>query len=167
MDSIAVIVLLYLAGIVLIVAEVFVPSHGLLTIASMVCFGVAIRQTFAHTTTGGAVGLIACIVLIPTVLLVGIKNVHRLPMGDRLAPPNPQAAGDAEPSDHHEFAAFIGLTGVVITPLRPVGICEFDGHRVPCVAESGILDAGQRVVGTDVHLNNLVVRPTTGDAQLA
>ncbi|MCB9849676.1 MAG: hypothetical protein H6817_03130 [Phycisphaerales bacterium] len=159
MDSIAVIVVLYLAGIVLIVAEVFVPSHGLLTIASLTCFGVAIWQTFAYTTTGGAIALIGCIMLVPTVLLLGIKNVHRLPMAKWIAPPNPQATGNAIPSDHGNCTAYIGKTGTTITALRPVGMCEFDGQRVPSVAESGILDSGQRVVGIDVKLNNLVVRP--------
>jgi membrane-bound ClpP family serine protease len=34
---------------------------------------------------------------------------------------------------------------VVLTPLRPVGICEFSGKRIECVAESGYVEKGTPV----------------------
>jgi len=165
MDSTAVIVVLYVAGALLLVAEVFVPSHGLLTVGALICLGVAVYHTFGRTTTGGAIALIACITLVPAVLLLGIKNVHRLPLGDRLAPPNPPAQRTQYETDQQRCAALLGHVGRSVTPLRPVGICEFDGERINCVAESGIIDARQVVVGVGVQLNNLVVRPQANNSQ--
>jgi membrane-bound ClpP family serine protease len=165
MDSVAIIALLYAAGLILVVAEVFVPSHGLLTIGSLVCFGIAIQQTFERTTTGGAIGLVSCLLVVPTVLLLGIKNVHRLPMGDKLAPPHPELSARSAAVEHDDCAALIGRTGKCITPLRPVGIGEFDGRRVSCVAEAGMIDAGEAIVGVDVHLSNLAVRRANGESK--
>ncbi|MCB9867367.1 MAG: serine protease [Phycisphaerales bacterium] len=164
MDSTVIIALLYVAGVALLIAEVFVPSHGLLTIGSLVCLGFAVYQTFLHTTTGGAIGLIASVLLVPTVLLLGIKNVHRLPMGKYLAPPNPEARVGRESGRMGDPVDFVGAVGRSLTPLRPVGIVEFNGQRVPCVAESGIIDAGQSVIGIEVHMSNLAVRPHAGNA---
>jgi membrane-bound serine protease (ClpP class) len=158
MDSTIVIVLLYFVGLSLLIAEVFVPSHGLLTVSAIVCLGVAVWQTFERTTTGGAVGLTACLILIPTVLLLGIKNVHRLPMANFLAPPNPEIHEAEQAARVAGLHALVGKAGRAVTPLHPVGFCDFDGKRVPCVAEAGIIDINQRVVGIEVRMSNLAVR---------
>lgn len=159
MDHVGVITLLYLAGAVLLVAEIFIPSHGLLTIAALSCMGVAVYLTFARSTTGGIIGTVCCLVAVPTVLLLGIKYVQHLPMGDRLAPPNPTAADVGPAFPPQETAVLVGKTGKAVTPLHPIGVCDFDGRRVQCVAESGMIEAGTHVIGVGMHLNNLTVRP--------
>jgi len=165
MDSTAIIVLLYIAGVLLLVAEIFVPSHGLITLGALTCLGVAVYYTFGRTTTGGAIALLSCLVLVPTVMIIGIKNIHRLPMGDKLAPPNPHQQHSLYDAEQNQCAALIGRIGRSVTALRPVGICDFNGERVSCVAEYGIIDAGRQVVGIGVHLNNLVVRPQASDTR--
>lgn len=159
MDNLGVITLLYVGGVILLVAEVFIPSHGLLTIGSLACFGVAIYQTFLRDTTAGIVLTLICLALIPSVFIAGIKYIRYLPMGDRLAPPNPSAAETGIAYDRSEYEACVGRTGRAVTPLHPIGVCEFDGRRVQCVAESGMIEAGAQVVGIDMRLNNLAVRP--------
>lgn len=158
MDTTAFIALLYVAGIALLVAEIFVPSHGLLTLGAIACLGVATYRTFEHSTGGGIVSLLLCIILVPTVLYLGIRNIHRLPMGAELAPPNPERAPTEYDREKSRSATMIGRQGRALTPLRPVGYCVFDGQRVACVAESGIIDAGRAVIGIDLRVHNLVVR---------
>ncbi len=48
--------------------------------------------------------------------------------------------------------------GVVISPLRPVGICDFSGQRVECVAESGYVDRGKNVKVIHVEGTQVTVR---------
>ena len=48
--------------------------------------------------------------------------------------------------------------GTVITPLRPVGICDFSGQRVECVAESGYVDKGKKIKVIHVQQTQLTVR---------
>jgi membrane-bound ClpP family serine protease len=158
-DSIGVIITLYIAGLILLGLELFIPSHGLLTILALVCLGFAVVGTYARDMTTGLVATGICVVTIPTVLLLGIKYVHRLPMGKHLAPPNPMPAEARPAFDSSDYVIFVGKTGRAVTALRPVGVCEFGGRRVQCVAESGIIDPDTTVVGTEMRLHNLVVRP--------
>lgn len=71
----------------------------------------------------------------------------------RLAPPS-RKRGDAI-SDADELDKLPGRTGRVLTPMRPVGMCEFEGRRVECIAESGYVQKDRtveviRVEGTQV-----------------
>jgi membrane-bound serine protease (ClpP class) len=52
----------------------------------------------------------------------------------------------------------LGKVGVVITPLRPVGMCDFAGKRVECVAEGGYVDKDKKVKVIDVESTQLTVR---------
>ena len=38
----------------------------------------------------------------------------------------------------------LGAVGVVLTPLRSVGMCDFAGQRVECVAESGYIEKDKK-----------------------
>jgi membrane-bound serine protease (ClpP class) len=158
MDSVGIIVLLYLAGIVLISAELVLPSHGLLTIASLLCFGLAVFETFGHNRTLGAIAAIGCVVFVPTMLFLGIKFVTYLPMGNQFAPPNPTREEAGTAFDQSACEQFVGAKGRAVTPLRPVGVCEFNGRRVQCVSESGMIDVGQPVSGVGLQMNTLEVR---------
>ncbi len=160
MDSVGTIFFLYVAGVVLISAELFLPSHGMLTIAALVCFGVAVYHTFGQNQTLGVVAALGCIVFVPAALLLGIKYVTYLPFGNQFAPPNPTAEQTGTAFDENEDSAqLVGQSGKAITPLRPVGICEFNGRRIQCVSESGVIDPGQIVRGVGVQMNTLEVRP--------
>lgn len=158
MDSIGAILFLYFVGFVLIAAELFLPSHGMLTIGALVCFGLAVFHTFGHNQTAGMLAAIGCVVFVPTVLLLGIKYVAHLPMGNQLAPPNPTRDEVGAAFDQSECQQFVGVAGQTVTPLRPVGVCEFNGRRIQCVAESGMIDAGTKVRGVGLQMNALEVR---------
>lgn len=151
-------VLLYLLSAALIVAEVFVPSGGIISIfafASMVG-GVAIF--FQHSTFAGIAGVIIAIVMIPIVLVLAYKAFPKTKFGKSvtLTPPDRQP-GDAIP-DTNEIMALLGKTATVISPLRPVGMCDFEGHRVECVAESGYIENDKTVKVIKVDGTQLTVR---------
>ena len=73
-----------------------------------------------------------------------------------LQPPKRQL-GDAI-ADTDKIKALLGKRAVVITPLRPVGMCDFSGERVECVAESGYVDKGKTVEVIKVQSTQLTVR---------
>jgi len=76
----------------------------------------------------------------------------------RLAPPR-RRRGDAI-SDTTDLADLLGRTGRVVTPLRPVGICEFDRRRVECVAESGYVEKDKQIKVIRVEGTQPTVRAT-------
>jgi len=73
-----------------------------------------------------------------------------------LTPPKRQL-GDAIP-DTPELKELLAAVGEVLTPLRPVGMCDFSGQRVECVAESGYVDKGKKVKVIDVEHRRVTVR---------
>jgi membrane-bound ClpP family serine protease len=151
-------VFLYLACAALIIAEVFVPSGGLISILALVCLIGGIFIFFQHSSVAGWIGLIVAIVMIPSVLVLAYKIFPKTKFGKKvvLSPPERQQ-GDAIP-DTSNLKQMLGVEGIVLTPLRPVGMCDFSGRRLECVAESGYVDKGKRVKVIDVESTQLTVR---------
>ena len=151
-------VLLYFACAALIIAEVFVPSGGLISICALVCLIGGVVIFFRHSATAGWVGIVIALIMIPTVLVIAYKIFPETRFGRSvtLTPPKRQQ-GDAVP-DTAELKELLGAVGVVLTPLRPVGICDFSGQRVECVAESGYVDKDNKVKVINVESTQLTVR---------
>ncbi len=61
----------------------------------------------------------------------------------RLAPPRKRR--DHVALDSHGLKVLQDQIGRVVTPLRPVGQCEFDGRRVECTAEGQYVPTGKTV----------------------
>jgi membrane-bound serine protease (ClpP class) len=150
-------VFLYFACAALIVAEVFVPSGGVISIFALACLigGVAIFYT--HTEVGW-IGVVIAIIMVPSVLIIAYRIFPKTRFGRAvtLTPPERQQ-GDAIP-DTDELKELLGAEGVVLTPLRPVGMCDFSGQRVECVAESGYVDKDKKVKVINVESTQLTVR---------
>ncbi len=151
-------IFLYFACAALIIAEVFVPSGGLISIFALACLIGGAVIFFRHSTTAGWIGVGIAAVMIPTVLIFAYRIFPKTRFGKSvtLTPPERQQ-GDAIP-DTSELKEMLGKVGVVITPLRPVGMCDFAGKRVECVAESGYVDKDKKVKVIDVESTQLTVR---------
>jgi len=149
---------LYFACAALVIAEVFVPSGGIISICALACLIGGMVIFFHHSTTAGWVGIITAVIMIPSVLVVAYRLFPNTRFGKSvtLTPPERQQ-GDAIP-DTAELRELLGRVGTVITPLRPVGMCEFSGQRVECVAESGYVDKGKKVKVIDVESTQVTVR---------
>jgi membrane-bound ClpP family serine protease len=153
-------IFLYIACAALIIAEVFVPSGGLLSACAFACVGGGILIFFKHSTFAGYVGLLIAAVMIPLVLVFAYKIFPKTKFGRSvtLSPPQ-RERGDAI-ADTAELKELLGAVGKVLTPLRPVGMCDFSGRRVECVAESGYVEKDRMVKVIRVQGTQLTVRVT-------
>ena len=151
-------VFLYFACAVLIVAEVFVPSGGLISICAIACLVGGIVIFFQYSVTAGWIGIGIASIMIPSVLIVAYKIFPKTRFGKSvtLTPPE-RKQGDAIP-DTDKLKELLGAEGVVLTTLRPVGTCDFSGHRVECVAESGYVEKNKKVKVINVESTQLTVR---------
>ena len=151
-------VLLYVLFVVLLVAEVFVPSGGLISVCATLCLIAGTYIFFKHSTIAGVAGVIFGVIMIPSVLRYAYRAFPHTRFGKSvtLAPPE-RPQGDAVP-DTPELAELLGAVGIVLTPLRPVGMCDFAGRRVECVAESGYADKNKKVEVINVESTQLTVR---------
>ncbi|MBP7051312.1 MAG: hypothetical protein KBE65_09880, partial [Phycisphaerae bacterium] len=61
-------VFLFFACAVLIVAEVFIPSAGLLGICSMACLVGGLWIFFQHSLVAGWIGVVVALVMVPLLL---------------------------------------------------------------------------------------------------
>lgn len=160
MSEVAVIVMLFGVGAVILVAELFIPSHGILTIAGLGFLIAGIVSTFRqYGQTAGTVTIFSCLVVLPIFALTAVKYWPRTWIGRRIAPPNPILTSADTSVPVAEMEHYIGRTGRSVSPLRPVGICEFDGRRISCISEHGMVEAGVSVEGLRISGSNLSVGP--------
>ncbi len=160
MSDLVILILLYGAGTLLLLAEIFIPSQAILTIAGLGFIIAAIVKTFDYGgQEAGVTAIISCAIILPIAAYYAVKYYRLTPVGKKMAPPNPtlSAADTALPVE--KLALLVGQTGTVVAPLRPVGICDFAGERIPCIVEHGVVDTGASVQGTAVKSGNLAVRP--------
>lgn len=149
---------LYFLAATLIVVEVFVPSGGLITICSLACLSGGLLIFFQHSPTAGWVGVLIAAVIIPSELVVAYKIFPHTKFGKKVLLTPPQREPGEAISDTKEIQGLLGATGTVITMLRPVGMCDFSGRRLECVAESGYIEKGKRIKVIRVESTQLTVR---------
>ena len=141
-------VFLYFLCAALIIAEVFVPSGGLISICALACLIGGIAIFFNYSIILGWVGIITAMAMIPTMVIIAYKMFPKTKFGKSvMLTPSQRKKGEGIP-DAEQLEDLLGREGLVISPLRPVGMCDFSGRRVECVAESGyvVKDAMVRVI---------------------
>jgi len=151
-------VFLFFVSAALIIAEVFVPSGGVISVFALACLIGGVAIFFEHSRTAGWLGIIIAAVMVPFVVVAAYRIFPRTKFGRSvtLEPPK-RKVGDAIP-DSDQLRQMLGKEGVVLTPLRPVGTCDFDGRRLECVAESGFVEKDKRIRVIDVEGTQLTVR---------
>ena len=151
-------VFLFLACAALIVAEVFVPSGGLISACAGLCLIGGLIIFFKQSAVAGWVGMGVAAIMIPTMLIFSYKMLPKTKFGKTvMLTPSERKEGDAIP-DTDELKAMLGQTGTVVSPLRPVGMCDFDGNRIECVAEGGYVENDNSVTVIHVEGTQLTVR---------
>jgi len=142
---------------VLLVFEIFIPSLGILTVAAMLCLAGGISLCFQVSETVGWIGVWVAVVLIPTVWIIVYKLLPKTKIGRILELHHAQEAISGVP-DQEKLDALKGQTGIVLSPLRPVGMCELDGKKIVCVADTGYIEKETRVKVIHVEGNKVTVR---------
>jgi membrane-bound ClpP family serine protease len=146
---------LQVLGTAVIIAEFFIPSGGFLSIAAAGLFGYSLYVVFAHvSTTAGYFFVAADAVLIPVIVLIGIRMIAKGPAS--LHTTLSQAEGVT--SQPKELNAFIGKDGTTVTALHPSGIALFDGKRIDVVSSGEYIGKLVPVVVTEVTGNQIVVK---------
>ena len=149
------IVLLFGLGLLLVVAEVLVPSLGALGALAALCIVGSVVWAFTLSAAAGMQMLLAAAVLVPAALLAGFKLLPRSPLARRLFAPG-FSFEDGSATDPRD-AALVDRTGTVEAPLRPSGTARFDGRRVDVVSRGELIEAGATVRVLDVRGNRVLV----------
>lgn len=155
------IALLYLLGSALLIAELFLPAHGLIGLIGLGVLGFGLFEAYQLSETAGIISMAVVAIILPTGLVVAVRNWHRTPVGRRISPPNPKLT-DTDRMPRRDLEPLVGQVGRALTPLRPVGTCEFGTRRVECTAERGMIERGAMVEAIRLVDRTISVRTVQG-----
>jgi membrane-bound serine protease (ClpP class) len=157
MDYLTLALILFTLGVVMLLAEVLLPTGGILVVVSLLFFGIGVSIIFARgTTTEAVVAMAALAVGLPAAGYVAVATYRRMSIGAELDD-NTAAAPLAVPG-LAETEALKNRTGKTVSTMRPSGTVEFDGRRVDAMTEGVMLEAGVWVRCVEVKAGKVIVR---------
>lgn len=130
--------MLFLGGIILLIGELLLPTHGVLGIAGTLCFGGVIIVCFRVNQWLGLGVFFLAIVSSPFLFNLTMKLWARSAVGRKII----------LPPLHVERAPSIvklGQLGTAVTEMKPMGECDFGDVRIEAVSELGMIPPGRSV----------------------
>jgi len=154
-DSLLLPIILQLVGVVVIIAEIILPSGGILSIAALGVFGYSLFIVFNEISmTVGFSFVAADLILIPVLVIVGLKLLARSPVTLRKTLSRKEGVS----SQSSELESYVGTQGNAVTNLRPAGIAVINGKRVDVVTRGEYLEKDSAIIVTTVTGNQIIVR---------
>ena len=166
-------ILLFILGLLMVLVEVFlIPGFGVVGISGLVLMAGGLGLVvYGHWPQSGEEWLGFGQALAPFGLsvlgAVGIvtlfmRNIRHIPWARNLLMDgkddnfsDPGATGVIDPE---KYLAYLGNSGIAITPLRPAGTARFGDDLVDVVSDGGFISPDQKIVVIEVEGNRVVVR---------
>jgi len=142
-------------GLGLVVAEVFFPSLGMLSILAAAAIIGSLVAAYGEGTEFGVRFSVLTALLLPATILIGLRLFPRSPMGKHMVAPG--LSFDAQRATDQRDRSLEGSEGVVESDLRPAGHARLGGRRVDVVSRGESIPSGARVKVTEVRGNRVVV----------
>ncbi len=139
-------------GIALAILEMFIPGFGLPGISGIILIVLGI---FLQAKTAEEAVLLLLIVL----AILGIAlAVMLLVTKKKSFAKSPIVLSTTNSAPQTDMNYFLGREGVVLTPLRPVGVVDFDGVRLDVAAEAEFVKKGEHVRIIKTEGSRIIVR---------
>ncbi|NEQ68839.1 MAG: serine protease [Symploca sp. SIO2D2] len=130
---------LFVAGVILVVFEVFVPG-GVLGVLGSLCIlaGVVVAYD-EYGLMGGATSLGVAAILTVIALYVELKILPKTSLGRRLFLTR-AIEGDSQAKKEEGSDSIVGKIAQSVTPLAPTGVVSLDGKKMEASSRSGFVD---------------------------
>jgi membrane-bound serine protease (ClpP class) len=161
MQPLALAFLLIAAGVLLLLAELFVPS-GICFVLAMAAIIGGVVMTFVYSNDAyvGWLTLFFLVVVLPMLGAVLFHYWPRTPMGRRFfLHGTDEDTTLASMPVNLELEQLRGRTGRTLSALRPAGVVDFDGRRVDTITEGMMVESDRWVRCIDVRAGKVIVRP--------
>lgn len=149
-------------AMLLVVVEIFIPSGGIFAVLAGLSSLSGVVCLFLHDPVWGMLGLLFVMVMAPTAFFVGLNIWKNTPIGRHMIGTESDEKLRAKIEEgNREIESrrkLIGVEGVAVTDLRPVGVVRIDGQRYDALADTHMIDAGQRVRVSSIESNQIKVR---------
>lgn len=156
----ALVIVLFVLGILLCVIELFSPGFGVFGISGLALIVIAI---IIRMVNGGDIYMLGYMLLF-SLIFIGVLFgvISRSMKKGALSKAKMFDVGTAVPTGITEgtkdFSALIGATGITTTVLRPVGKASFGGVVQDVVAHDGYIEEGAKIEVTGVEGQRIVVQ---------
>ncbi len=149
-------------ALALFAVELFIPSGGLIGFAAITSLIGGLVCLFWFDHRAGLIGTIIVLLVAPFAVISGLNLFPRTPIGKWLTMREAQTAGTTKYDAVRDQDAdqLLGQQGKAMTDLHPAGICEINGQRIGCLAESKMILKGStieviRVSGMEITVRNV------------
>jgi len=148
-------VILQLAGVIIIIAEIFLPSGGLLSLVAAGLLGYSLFIVFHDISNmAGIYFVLADLVMIPVLVAVGLKTLARSPVTLR----ETLSSDSGVVSQSPELESYMGREGKSVTDLHPGGTAIIAGERLDVVSRGEYIDKDTNLIVIEVTGNQIIVR---------
>ncbi|MBN1765844.1 MAG: hypothetical protein JW860_11340 [Sedimentisphaerales bacterium] len=157
-------IVLLIVGAFLIIMEFLIPSGGILGFMAAAAIAGAVYLGFKSSEMLGFGLLLATFILLPIVIVVGLKILPNTPIGKEMSlKPSVEEENDRGKNgvNDENFSELVGRTGTAVSALRPSGIAEIEGQRYSVVSEGGLVDKGVKIKVVGIEGNSIIVEEIT------
>ena len=160
MNSLSFPIILQIAGIVVIIAEIILPSGGLLTVLAVGIIGYSLYVVFSQLSSiTGVVFLALDIIMIPILVIFGLKMLAKSPFTLRAQ----LCSTDGVISQNPAMEQYVGKSGRAVTNLRPAGAAYIEGKRVDVVTQGEYIAKETAISVHTVTGNQIIVKAAKTD----
>ena len=158
-------ILLLVAGLAIIVLEVFVPSAGVLSCLAALTIVASIVVAFLGGVQQGLLMLVVTSLVLPLIIAAAIRWWPHTPIGRLVLIERPESPDDVLPETeaYRGLRSLIGRLGVAKTKMLTSGTVRIDDRTYDAISEGMPVEAGERVKVVDVRTNRIVVRPVADE----
>ncbi|MHB8964020.1 MAG: NfeD family protein [Saccharofermentanales bacterium] len=146
---------IFIAGLLLLIAEMFMPGFGVAGISGLVLIVVGILLT-ASTPFEALVMFIIFFLLAGIVLAIVIRSASKGRLNKKLVL-HLSSQQELGYSSSKDLTDLIGKTGTAVTTLRPSGTGDFEGTRYDVVTEGSYIEKDTRIKVRQVNGSRIVV----------
>ena len=147
-------IILQIAGIFVIIAEIVLPSGGLLSLMAIGLLGYSLYFVFTTLSmTAAMMFVIADLFLIPIAIYIGLKLLAKSPatLNTILSKENGVV------SQSPELEGYLGMDGEAVTDLRPSGTALINGKKLDVVTRGEYLEKSSAINVLSVTGNQIIV----------
>ncbi len=145
---------LQIIGVVVIIAEIILPSGGILSILAISVLGFSLFKAFSISSNMGMIFSAADIIMIPLLVLLGLKLLAKSPVTLRKT----LSKEDGVVSQKDSMDKLLNASGVAVTDLRPAGSIRINDKKIDAVTQGEYIDKGTLVNVVQVTGNQIIVK---------
>lgn len=148
-------IVLQLIGVAVVIAEIVLPSGGILSLLAAGIFGYSLYLVFQDLSTAAGIAfVVADCITIPVLIVVGIKMLAKSPVTLSTQLSSKLGVSSQPP----ELAQYLDSEGRALTDLRPAGTALIDGKRLDVVSRGEYIEKNSELLVIDISGNRIVVK---------